>query len=316
MPVLGLAQAPPAIDYPARVQSVANLKEHIAQREARFEAVRQDLRALDNRVEEQISHIVKTLSSLKDSEDSKTRVANLKGEVMQSLVRTIGVYRQKRMDVYERLRRNPAAPKEQSEQELKVFEERIGKRIQQVMELARSFPGHRDVAKYESDGDSYWNGWSEESTRVSEEWKQNRRDSNSGEVARRELLQKIEKAMEDGKSRRAAIADNLANRKLGDRERAVQQEELGRLDAAIDMMRLQRRELALPAAGATRAIGLDEAHDAEQMIDDARADLARDFGDIMRKFGELDAEGLRINAMKENLKAREQWLKDNPPPAN
>lgn len=314
LPAIGHAQAPvPAvIDYDARIQSVAILKENLIRREARFEALRKDLRTLDARVEEQIDHIVKTLSSVVDSKDSRTRVANIKEDVIQSLVRTMGVYRQKRMMVYERLRTNPDAPKEQSEQELKVFDERIGKRIGQVMELARSFPGHRDVEKYESGGDSYWNGWVGENTRISEEWKQNRRDANSGEVARRELLQKIEKAMAAGKSRRAVIADNLAHRELNERERAVQQEELGRLDATLDLLRTQRRELALPSVGATRTVGLDEAHDAEEMLDDTRADLASDFGSIMRKFSELDAEGVRINAMKENLKAREEWLKNNP----
>jgi len=317
LPVLGFAQtpAPASVDYEARVQSVATLKENITRREARFEEVRQDLRTLDARVEEQIGHIVKTLSSMVDSQDSRTRVTGIKEDVVRSLVRSIGVYREKRMSVYDRLRKDPNAPKEQSEQEIKVFDERIGKRIEQVMTLARSLPGHVDVAKYESTGDSYWNGWAGESTRISEEWKQNRRDANAGEVARRELLQRIEKAMEASKSRRATVVDNLTNRKLDEREYAVQQEELGRIDAAIDMLRMQQRELALPSGGAARSVSLDEAQDAEEMLDAARADLATDFANIMRKFTELDAEGVRINAMKANLKAREEWLKSNPPPA-
>ena len=309
------AQAPPAIDYPARVQSVANLKQHIAEREARFESVRGDLRILDARVEEQIDHIVKTLATLKDSNESKTRVAHVKGDVIQALVRTIGVYRQKRMDVYERLRRDPNLPREQWEKALAAFDERIGRRFGQVMELARSFPGHQDVEKYVSDGgSSYWNGWYEESTRVNEDWKQNRRESNATDVVRRELLQGIDKALETSRSRRAAIADALAHRKLTGQDRTVQQEELGRIDAAIDNLRLRRRELALPGDGASRELGRDEIHDAEQLLDDARADLARDIGDIMRKVDDLAREAERIHALKENLRAREQWLKDNPPP--
>jgi len=314
MPVLSWGQAPPVMDYAARVQSVANLKEHIAQREERFEVLRQDLRGLDDRVEKQIDHIVRTLSSLKDSNESKTRVAKLKGDVIQALVRTIGIYRQKRMEVFERMRKDPAAPQEMLEAELKKFDERIGKRADQVMEISRSFPGHQDLKKFESDGDSYYNSWYQESTRVSEDWKQNRRDANSGEVQRRELLQLINKSLETNQSRRAALADTLAKRKLSDRERTVQQAELGRLDATIDNLRMRRRDLALPGAGASRAIGRDEAHDAEQLLDDERADLARDFWDILRKFGELDREGTRIHALKDSLKAREEWLTNNPPP--
>lgn len=315
LPLAAGAQAPPAVDYPARVQSVENLKQHIAEREARFESVKGDLRILDARVEEQIDRAVKTLAELKDSNESKTRVAHVKGDVIQALVRTIGVYRQKRMDVYERLRRDPNLPREQWEKALAAFDARIGRRFGQVMELARSFPGHQDVEKYVSDGgSSYWNGWYEESTRVNEDWKQNRRESNATDVVRRELLQGIDKALETSRSRRAAIADALAHRKLTDQDRAVQQEELGRIDAAIDNLRLRRRELALPGEGATRELGRDEIHDAEQLLDDARADLARDIGDIMRKVDDLAREAERIHALKENLRAREQWLKDNPPP--
>lgn len=317
LPVVCWAQdeKAPVIDYEARVKSVETLQQHIAQREQRFEEFRKDLRVLDERVEKQIDFVVKTLSAIKDSQDSKTRVANVKEDVMQSLVRNMKYIRQKRADVFERLRRDPAAPQAQLEKQLAVLDERVNKRLEQVMELAESFPGHKDVSKYESDGGSYWNGWYDESTRVSDEWKQNRRESNAGDVVRRELLQGIEKAMENFKSRRAAIVDNLANRKLSEQDRKAQQEELGRIDANLDNLRMRRREVVMPGSGATQAVGRDEIHDMEQLLDDARDDLARDFNDIMIKFTQLDREGTRIHAMRENLKAREEWLKNNPPPA-
>ena len=90
-PLLGQApEAAQPLDYAARVESVATLKEHIAQREARFEALKKDLLTLDARVEERIDHVVKTLSTLKDSNNSKTRVANLKEEVIDKAQRAGG----------------------------------------------------------------------------------------------------------------------------------------------------------------------------------------------------------------------------------
>lgn len=318
--VSGMAQTPaPAaapIDYAARVQSVENLKQHIAQREERFELLKKDLLALDARVETQIDGIVKKLASLKDSQDSKTKVANIKGDVIDALVRSIAIYRQKRVEVFERMRKESSVPKEELEKSLKAFDDRIGKRVEQVMELAKSFPGHQDVQKYESYGTSYANGWYQENSRVSEEWKQNRRASTSGRVERRDLLKDLDKAVQTNQSRRASIADALANRKLSAKEKTLQQEELGRLDAIIDKLKADRRELALPdGGGATREIGAGEAHDAEQMLDDARKDLARDFWDTMRKYAELEPERTRIFDLKANLAAREEWLKNNPPPA-
>lgn len=313
-PICAWAQTPSEIDYAARIESIENLKQHITQRDARFEALRQDLRTLDARVETQIDQIVKSLSSVKDSNDSKTRVAKIKGDAIQALVRNIGVYRQKRMEVFERMRTDPDSPKELLDRELAVFDERVGKRISQIMEISRSFPGHQDVQKYESEGTSYWNGWVTENTRISEDWKQNRRDARSDDKLRNELMQAIDKALATNQSRRSAIATKLASNQLSATELTAQQEELGRIDASIDNLRLQKTELALPTVGATREVSLNEAHDAEQLLDDARADLSRDMGDILRKFAELDREGTKIHAMKENLKAREEWLKNNPPP--
>ena len=313
--VAAVAQTTSAIDYAARQQSVENLKQHITQREERFELLKQDLLALDARVEKQIDSIVKNLESLKDSDDSKTRVAKIKGDVIDALVRTIWIYRQKRVDVFERMRKDSNIPKELLEKNLKTFDERIGKRVEQVMDLAKSFPGHQDVKKYESYGSSYYDGYYQEDTRVSDEWKQNRRDNTAGRVVRREVLQELDKALDKNQSRQRSIVDALANRKLSATERSVQQEELGRLDATIDSIKTRRRELVLPGGGATREIGGDEAHDAELLLDDTRRDLARDFGDIMRKYAELDIERTRIFNLKANLTAREEWLKNNPSPA-
>jgi len=315
--VSGMAQtpAPAPIDYAARVQSVTNLKQHLAQREARFDLLKQDLLALDARVEKQIDDIVKNLASLKDSNDSRTKVANIKGDVIDALVRTIWIYRQKRVDVFEVMRKDSNVPKEELEKTLKTFDARIGKRVAQVMELAKSFPGHQDLDKYESGGGSYYNGYYQEDTRITEDWKQNRRDNTAGRVERREVLQELDKALAKNQSRQASLTDALANRNLSDKERSLLQEELGRIDATLDNLKTQRRQLVLPGGGATRAIGADEAHDAEQMLDDARRDLARDFSDIMRKYSDLSTERTRIYDLKLNLTERQEWLQKNPPPA-
>lgn len=300
---------------PERVKSVENLKQHIAQRQARFDMLKQDLKTLDSRVEKQVRDIVKTLAGLKDSNDWKTTVANIKDDVIKGLERTIWIYRQKRMDVFERMRKNSNVPKEELENTMKVFDERIGKRLAQIMELAKSFPGHEDVKKYESLGSTYYNGWDEENSRISADWRQNRRASTAGRTTRRDLMKELEKALDRNQARRASIAGALANRKLSDRERELQQEELGRVDASIDNLKAQRRQLALPGTGGERAIGDGQAHDAGKMLDDARSDLSRDFGDIIRKYSELDAERARIFDLRANLAAREEWLKNHPPPA-
>ena len=314
-PVFAQTAAPtPPMDYAARVESVATMKEYIAQREQRFEAVKADLKTLDSRVEERIDYVVKTLTTVKDSNESKTRIANLKADVVSSLRRSIGIYRQKRMEIFERMRKEKTVPEAELAANVDMFDQRIGKRVDQVMELAKSLAGHEDVPKYETDSIAYSNGWIEETSRISDDWKQNRRESTNTDVQRRDLLQDLNKALDEQDSRRRSITQSLTNTKLTEEQRSLRQDELGRVDAMLDNLKTKRRELAIPSGGATKELGRTEATDIEKMLDDARGDLSRDFWDILKKFSELDKERTKIYELKENLKAREEWLKNNPPP--
>jgi hypothetical protein len=303
------------IDYDARIKSVATLKEHVAAREERFAMLRKDLLAKDERLEKQVDSIIKRLAELTDSQDSRTKVANMKDHVIEGLIRNIWIFRQKRMAVFERMRRENIVPKEELEKTLAAFDAHINKRVSQVMEIAKSYPGHQDLNKYESYGTSYYDGYDHENVRISEDWKQNRRDNTSGRQARQEVLTELEKAIETNQSRRALILNNLGSKKITDKEKTLQQEELGRIDAAIDNLRNQRRELVIPEGGGGKEVGSDEAHDIEQMLEDARGDLSRDFSDLMRLYNDLETERTRLYGLKNNLKAREEWLKNNPAPS-
>jgi hypothetical protein len=314
-PLFGQATEAPPLDYEARVKSVATMKEYIAQREARFEALKKDLQGLDARVEERVDYVVKTLTTLKDSNDSKTRIANLKEDVIGGLRRSINIYRQKRMDIFERQRKEQIVPEAELAANIDMFDKRIGKRIAQIVELVQSLPGYQDVPKYESAGSSYNNGWYEETTRISDEWKQNRRQTAKTDTERRDLLQDLNKALDANDSRRRSLAQSLTTDNLSAKDRSLKQQELGRVDALLDDLKQRRRELALPGDTGTRELGMSEASDIEKMITDARADLASDFSDIFRKFSDLDQERTRIRSLQANLKAREEWLQKNPPPA-
>jgi len=314
-PLPGQTTEAPPLDYEARVQSVATMKDYIAQREARFAVLKQDLLTLDARVEERIDYLVKTLAGLKDSNDSKTKVANLKEDVIAGLRRTITTYRQKRMEIFERQRKEQTVPEAELAANIDAFDKRIGKRIGQIMELVQSLPGHQDVPKYESDGGSYNNGWYEETSRISDEWKQNRRQSANTDAERRDLLKDLNTAIDSNDNRRRALVESLTKGKLSAKDRSIKQQELGRTDALLDNLKQRRRELAVPGDTASRELGMSEASDVEKMIRDSVGDLSQDFQDIFRKYNDLDKERTRLRGLENNLKAREEWLQKNPPPA-
>ncbi len=326
------AQTTSAIDIAERRQSVVDLKKHVEMREQRLLEIATDIRSLDDRNEKRIDAIVEMLRTLKDSESTKTRINALKGDVIAGLRKSITIYQTKRRDIFERLRTDKSASMQALTGDLEKFDTRTQKRVDQILELAKSMPAREDVDKYETDSQSYWNGWHYETSRISEEWKQNRRQGVATEKTLRELREALEKAIVTLESTSASTRGLLKDRNLSDSERAIQEQELGRITAMLDHRRAELVELALPAtssaasesSSATSAdpkstptpAAKDSAEEMKHLLDDARKDITEDFWTVLRKYSEATKERDKILALKANLEAREKWLVEHDKPAN
>lgn len=327
MPVLHAQDTPAPTDFAARRQSVVDLKAHIASREERLTEIASDIRALDDRNEKRIDSIVQLLSETKDSNDTKTRINALKADVIAGLRKSITIYQQKRADILARLRADKSLSIEALTKDMERFDARTNKRVDQIMALAKSMPAREEVEKYESDGGSYWNGWYEENTRISEDWKQNRRQGVATETSLRELREALEKSIVSLESRKASTEDLLKNRKLSDAERAIQEQELGRTNAVIANLKQDLVGLAIPGktggssssegdrydnpTPAGNAVNDDSAEELKTRLEDSRDDISRDFWDILRKYAQAANERDKIIALKANLDAREKWLAEH-----
>jgi hypothetical protein len=309
---LGLADPAPVIDLEARKASVVNLEAQIAQREMRLDEVREDIKLIDGRIEKRIDSMVKMLADTRDSQDSKTRISQIKQDAITGLRRAIDFYVSKRKEVAERVKKGD----ESALGDLEKFDKRISTRIAQIVELSKSFPAHEDVKKYESDGGDYWHGYYYENSRISEEWKQSRRDDTQGKVQRDEVTTAIKEGIERLDQRRRTLVDMLDNRNPSESARKLYIQELGQIDAQIENLNAQLVEVTLPTGGATRTPSLDEAVDMGQMLDDARKDLRADVSKLFQLYDAFDKERFRLNGMKENLAARKEWLEKNAPAAN
>ncbi len=321
------ASAAASIDLASRRQSVVDLKAHIAAREARLQEIAADIRSLDDRTEKRIDAIVNTLQGMKDSQDSKTRINALKAEVIGGLRKSITIYQQKRSEVFERLRSDKTVSMEALTKDMDRFDARTKKRVDQIMELAKSMPERKDVEKYESDGGNWWDGYYYENSRISDEWKQNRRQGTATEVNLRDLRKALEKAIADQQARRDSIAGLLKDRQLSAAERALQEQELGRTDAVLDNLRQDLVSLALPdtssaavtdtsastptSSGGEGTVAADNASAMKDLLEDSRSDISRDFWDILAKYSQAARERDKIITLKANLAAREKWLAEH-----
>lgn len=306
---IGSGQTPPPIDLEARKASVVNLESQISQRESRLAELGQDIMTLDRRIEKRVDELVKMLADTTDSQDSKRKVSQIKLEAIQGLRRAIDLYSAKRKEMSERIKKGNEA----ALGDLGKFDQRINARIDQIVELSKSFPAHEDVKKYESDGGSYWGGYYNENTRISEEWKQSRRDDAQGKKQRDEITAAIREGIERLDQRRRSLKDLLANRNPSDTARKLYDQELGQIDAQTENLQKQLAEVTMSTGGATRQPSLDEAVDLGELFEDARKDLRADVSSLFRLYDEFDRGRAYLNELKENLAARKAWLDKNAP---
>ena len=256
-----------------------------------------------------MDELVKMLADMRDSQDSKRKVSQIKREAIEGLRRGIDLYVAKRKEMREQVR----AGDEAALGDLGKFDQRIFKRVDQIVELSKSFPAHKDVEKYEASGGDYWNGYYYENTRISDDWKQNRRDNTQGKVTRDETTKTIREGLERLDQRRRSLKDLLANRNLtGIRPQTLHPGNgPDRCLHGASQLGTAWKQASPSGGGATRMPSLDEAIDIEQLLNDARKDLREDVSNLFRLYDEFDGARLRLNEMKENLAARKAWLEKN-----
>jgi hypothetical protein len=301
-------------DLEARRESVDTLKQHITMRQKRLDEVAAEIRQRGQKMDEQIESLVKILTSVKDSQDSKRRISQLKAEAVGGLKRMIQVYKTERAKVLEQLRSDGGAPVEALSKDMDTIDKLVEKRANDIIELVKSMPGGEDVQKYETESDyTYRNGVTYENSRVSEEWRQNRRDKVQSEKGRREVQQALEKAITDLESRRDAIAAGIAAGGLSASDKELREEELARTNALLAERKTQLAEVRLPSAAPSDTASKNEADDMKDLFESARRDVADAFTKTIQLYHQAAAERTKIHGLQQNLEARIKWLSENDP---
>lgn len=307
------ADEEPEYDMEARRQSVVNLERHIEQRKSRLAELREDTKRLDARVEKRAEELVTMLTEIRDSKESKWRVGQLKMRTITGLRNWIETYQRRRSRILESLRQQgDVLPQEELNASIEAFDERIERRVAQILKLTASMGDHQDVKKYESAGGSYWGSYHVERSRISDDWRQNRRDSVTSDKTRRELIKAVEDAIRGLESQRAGIEDKLNNRKIPNAEREALLAEIGRVDGSLDRRKENLAELVQPQGGPSgAAVGRNKAHDIERLLEDAGKDLSEDIFRLVRSYDEFEVELNQTFKLSENLEARKEWLKEH-----
>lgn len=308
-PAAAPAAAPMSMED--RRASIVNLENHIAEREERLGELREDIRTLDTRVEKRVDRLVDVLVKSKDSNSSKVSVVRTKEKAIEGLRNTIKYYDQKRRSIRQALGQKSAISDDLAE-DVKKIDARIEKRVDQIMELTKSFTPSKDVKKYDESSNSWGWGWSWTERRISDDWRQNRRDGSHTRLQNKHMKEALEKSLQYVESQAVWIKGQLEQKKITPEMKALYEEELARNESLINIRQAQIDELVTPSSTPNpSAVSRDRAHDLANLLDDTANDIHDDFFSIFSKYSELNKEREQVAKLQANLEARKKWMAEH-----
>lgn len=299
--VLGLVGGALAQD---RLAADAMVQAQIRLRESRVAAKEELLRTTDARLEKGIAELVGLLQSANDSAESRTRVTLLKEQVAKSLAKSIGYYRQKRQETRAALERPDLgyAP-DDLRKGLAALDERIEKRIAQIIEITRSLAVHQEFEKYLVEYDDDERGWDRDHKhyRKSEEWSQNRRVTALTDQDRRQVEEALQKNLEELDRRERDLKSRLAAATGVTKD--LLEEDLAAVQRQQGIRAEQASELRVPTAASATSVDLERARELQSLVKDMSDDLREDFFDIFRLYNELLVERRDLARLKGQVAA-------------
>ena len=176
--------------------SLDHLKMALKGREFHSNFLLEEVRATDKRVESRMENLVNALKVVTDSKDSKTKVARMKKETIEGLMKSIELYNAKRSDIQEQLVRPTSSnlTTEQKQRIRKELDSRIEKRVAQIVELQQSLPTNEEYEKYTVIPGGI--GWSDSTIVKNEDWEQNRRVMLQSDEVRKKLISDLQRSIE------------------------------------------------------------------------------------------------------------------------
>ena len=287
-----IATAQPCIHAASQPPTAAQWEAALTAREQRSALLRDELKALDTRIEGRIGTLIGALQSIGDSKDSRTKVARMKEQTIEALKKNIGYFQTKRAALQEELRRPTLRlTEEQKRKGIAVFDERIEKRVGEILAVQKSLPAHKDYERYRATGSD----WTGTTYAMNEDYRQNQRLTAYTNSQRKEIEEGL---------RRSIARSEQQNRAL--KTANAPAEEIAKNDALIAERRRQLAVALSPVATPTREIGQKEALDLDKALQIAIGELRKDFTTLFARYSAYLQELSAVNQTRDALAAAKQ----------
>lgn len=267
----------------------AQSKVALTAREQRADLLLTELKALDSRIEGRVDVIVDALRTIGDSKDSRTKVARMKEQTIQALEQNIGYYQTKRAALQEEMRRPTLRlTDEQKRKGIATFDQRMEKRVAQILAVQKSLPAHKDYERYKTTG----NDWSGATYAVNEDHRQNQRVTSHTNSQRKEIERELRRSITRIEQQGRALKSQNAPA-----------DEITKHDALLAERRKQLAVALAPISTSTREVGQKEAVDLDRALQTAIAELRKDFTTLFARYSSYLQELSAVNQSRAALNA-------------
>ena len=287
------AVTPAAVPALTPAQSILNVRLHGQMHRA--SVLGDEIHNADLRIESRFDDLLATLRTIGDSKDSHTKVTRMKEDTIASLQQSITYYQQKRAWLEEQMVRPTFNLTQVQKQSISNdFEERIEKRIKQIVDLYKTFPKHEEFARYKVGG---YNSFGGVSYVDSEDYRQNLRLSSQTDTLRNKLIKDMQSNIERLEQENRTLADmgsNAPNPELrevyGDEQR--KNEELrGVLKQDLDIVFSSPGSPGRPVSG-------QEAQGLDKMIKHSIDSLQSDFTLLFTRYADWLTAASAVNTLR------------------
>ncbi|MEP6669140.1 MAG: hypothetical protein ABJF10_08310 [Chthoniobacter sp.] len=262
-------------------------------REQRVTLLRDEIKALDQGIEDRIDVLLGALKSVGDSKDSRSKVARMKEDTITALKRNIEYIQRKRDALVEELRRpSLGLTEEQAKRGVAFFNERIEKRVAQIIAIQKSLPTHKDYERYKVTGDT----WAGPTYAVNEDFTQNQRVTGYTNSSRKAIEDGLRASMARLDQQKRTLSSALTGADAA--HAAALRTEIAKTDALIAERRKQLATALAPVETPTRQIGAREAADLDKALRTSIEDLRRDFTALFARYASFVQEVAGLNAVK------------------
>lgn len=276
-------------------------KAQVEAREKRADVLLAELKAADDRIEETVDRVLETLKLVGDSKDSRTKVARLKEQTINGMQKNIAEYQRRRAAMQEELRRPTLHFTTEEKQKLIAkFDARIEKRVQQMLDLAKTLASHQDYERYKTVD----NGWYGTEYVQNEDFKQNKRLTKHTDVQREEILKGLKRSIESLERQNKSLQSQAAAAKT-DAHRKMLQDEVARNEVLLKTRRDQLTDALKPSTTPTNAISAKDAQNMDLALRKTVESLKREMTDLFGRYSAYLTERSNVNAAK-------GWLKGAP----